>query len=147
MSYPYPQPRYQPPMPTAPPKSPGVGAIPSLLMPGAGHLYSGNALKGVLWFLAAGFAWFLVFFIGWIFRDRSGLPRGDRRLDSRSHRRLLLGPVLQPASPRRPVVKVSKVSTRGVAGMEKNEEGSEDFPDFGIDLTVPVRQAGERTTR
>lgn len=41
------------PMPTAPPKSPGVAAILSLVFCGLGHLYTGNPLAAVLWFLGA----------------------------------------------------------------------------------------------
>jgi TM2 domain-containing membrane protein YozV len=52
---PYGQPYY--PMPTASPKSPGVAAILSFLIPGLGHLYSGNPLAALLWFVAAVVAW------------------------------------------------------------------------------------------
>jgi len=42
-----------PPMPTASPKSPGVAVILSILIPGLGHLYSGNPLSAVFWFISA----------------------------------------------------------------------------------------------
>ena len=42
-----------PPMPTASPKSPGVAVILSILIPGLGHLYSGNPLSAVFWFVSA----------------------------------------------------------------------------------------------
>lgn len=41
------------PLPTAPPKSPGVAVILSLLITGLGHLYTGNPVAAVLWFLGA----------------------------------------------------------------------------------------------
>jgi len=44
---------YTYPMPTAPPKSPGVAVILSILVPGLGHLYSGNPLSAVFWFVSA----------------------------------------------------------------------------------------------
>jgi TM2 domain-containing membrane protein YozV len=43
-------------MPTASPKSPGVAVILSVLVPGLGHLYSGNPLWAVFWFLSAAVA-------------------------------------------------------------------------------------------
>lgn len=45
-----------PPAPTASPKSPGVAVILSVLIPGLGHLYSGNPLFAVMWFVLAGLA-------------------------------------------------------------------------------------------
>lgn len=57
MSYPYPQPKPQPPVPTAPPKSPGVAAILSLIIPGLGHLYTGNPLSALFWFILAAVGW------------------------------------------------------------------------------------------
>jgi TM2 domain-containing membrane protein YozV len=41
------------PTPTAPPKSPGVAVILTLLVPGLGHLYSGNPIAAILWFITA----------------------------------------------------------------------------------------------
>jgi TM2 domain-containing membrane protein YozV len=55
----HPQP-YYPPMPTAAPKSGGVAVILSILIPGLGHLYTGNPLSAVLWFLSAVVAWLTV---------------------------------------------------------------------------------------
>lgn len=40
---------YQP-VPTASPKSPGVAAILSAVIPGVGHLYTGNPFPALLWF-------------------------------------------------------------------------------------------------
>jgi TM2 domain-containing membrane protein YozV len=53
-----PQPYGQPyppqrPMPTASPKSGGVAVILSFLIPGLGHLYTGNPLSAVMWFISA----------------------------------------------------------------------------------------------
>ena len=53
---PYPPQR---PMPTASPKSGGVAVILSFLIPGLGHLYTGNPISAVLWFLAATVCWLL----------------------------------------------------------------------------------------
>jgi TM2 domain-containing membrane protein YozV len=55
--------QYQPPVPTAPPKSPGVAAILSLLLPGAGHLYTGNPVAAALWFSAYAVSWLLCFIV------------------------------------------------------------------------------------
>jgi len=44
---------YQRPMPTASPKSRGVAAILSLLIPGLGHLYTGNPVSAIFWFVSA----------------------------------------------------------------------------------------------
>ena len=54
---------HAPPMPTASPKSPGVAAILSWLLPGAGHLYSGNPLWALIWFGAAFLFWMFGFFL------------------------------------------------------------------------------------
>lgn len=66
---PFPQqpyrPAHLPATPTAPPKSPGVAALLSLLIPGLGHLYSGNPIAAVFWFLSAAAAVALIaVFIG-----------------------------------------------------------------------------------
>jgi len=54
-----------PPMPTASPKSPGVAVILSIVIPGLGHLYSGNPLSAVFWFVSAVVATVLIsVFIG-----------------------------------------------------------------------------------
>jgi TM2 domain-containing membrane protein YozV len=50
---PYQQPYPVRPMPTASPKSPGVAAVLSVLVPGLGHLYSGNPMSAVFWFVSA----------------------------------------------------------------------------------------------
>lgn len=53
---------YQPvPLPTAPPKSPGVAVILSLLITGLGHLYTGNPIAAICWFAGAVFAGALIF--------------------------------------------------------------------------------------
>jgi len=54
------------PFPTASPKSPGVAALLSFLITGLGHLYSGNPLFAVMWFMLAMISWFLAvtLFIG-----------------------------------------------------------------------------------
>jgi len=63
-SYAQPNPApYAYPMPTASPKSPGVAAILSILVPGLGHLYSGNPLSAVFWFLAAAIAGALIYIL------------------------------------------------------------------------------------
>lgn len=51
----------QRPMPTAAPKSPGVAVILSLLVCGLGHLYTGNPLSAVFWFLSAVVCGLLIF--------------------------------------------------------------------------------------
>ena len=42
----------QRPMPTASPKSPGVAALLSLIIPGLGHLYTGNPISAIFWFVS-----------------------------------------------------------------------------------------------
>jgi TM2 domain-containing membrane protein YozV len=64
---PYGQPYPMRPMPTAAPKSGGVALILSFLIPGLGHLYTGNPLSAVLWFGSAVAIWtisFLLTFVG-----------------------------------------------------------------------------------
>ena len=41
------------PVPTASPKSAGVAVILSLLVTGLGHLYTGNPVAALLWFVGA----------------------------------------------------------------------------------------------
>lgn len=58
---------YAQPMPTASPKSPGVAVILSILIPGLGHLYSGNPLSAVFWFVSAAISAMLIaVFIGFL---------------------------------------------------------------------------------
>jgi len=54
---PHPYQHQYPPMPTASPKSPGVAAILSLVIPGLGHVYSGNPLSALMWFSLATLGW------------------------------------------------------------------------------------------
>lgn len=57
----------QRPMPTAAPKSGGVALILSFLVPGLGHLYTGNPISAVIWFAAAVLAWVsLMIVIGFV---------------------------------------------------------------------------------
>lgn len=54
------QPPYYPPqrpMPTAPPKSPGVAGLLSLIV---GHMYTGNPFQALFWFAAAGISALLI---------------------------------------------------------------------------------------
>lgn len=53
MTQPPPYYPYYPPQPTAPPKSPGVAALLSLIIPGLGHLYTGNPFQAIFWFGSA----------------------------------------------------------------------------------------------
>jgi TM2 domain-containing membrane protein YozV/predicted nucleic acid-binding Zn ribbon protein len=46
--------------------SPGVAALITLFIPGAGHLYKGNVGAGILWFIAALFG-YIMFIIPGIF--------------------------------------------------------------------------------
>jgi TM2 domain-containing membrane protein YozV len=67
-----PQPYGQPyppqrPMPTASPKSGGVAVILSFLIPGLGHLYTGNPLSAVMWFGSTFVVWVLGFLTGVVF--------------------------------------------------------------------------------
>ena len=43
--------------PTASPRSGGVAPILSFLIPGLGHLYTGNPVSAVVWFVSAALAW------------------------------------------------------------------------------------------
>ena len=55
------------PVPTASPKSPGVAGILSAVIPGLGHLYTGNPIPALLWFGANVVAWLLTLvLIGWV---------------------------------------------------------------------------------
>jgi TM2 domain-containing membrane protein YozV len=47
-------------MPTAAPKSKGVAVILQFLIPGLGHLYTGNPLSAIFWFASAFIGWMLV---------------------------------------------------------------------------------------
>jgi TM2 domain-containing membrane protein YozV len=53
----------QHPMPTASPKSGGVAVILSFLVPGLGHMYTGNPVSAVLWFGFAFICWVLAFWL------------------------------------------------------------------------------------
>jgi hypothetical protein len=67
---PYGQPYPPQPMPTAAPKSGGVAVILSFLIPGLGHLYTGNPVSAVFWFLGVSAAWtisWLLTFVGFPF--------------------------------------------------------------------------------
>ena len=57
---------YQP-IPTAPPKSPGVAAILSIIVPGLGHLYSGNPGAAAFWFISGAVSALLIMLIVGIF--------------------------------------------------------------------------------
>ncbi|MBL7699484.1 MAG: TM2 domain-containing protein [Chitinophagaceae bacterium] len=46
--------------------SPGVAALLSFLIPGAGQLYKGNVMSGLLWFVFTGIGYFLLFVPGLI---------------------------------------------------------------------------------
>lgn len=46
--------------------SPGVAALLSFLIPGAGQLYKGHVLRGLLWFLFVGLGYLLLFVPGLI---------------------------------------------------------------------------------
>jgi TM2 domain-containing membrane protein YozV len=54
------QPYYPRPMPTAPPKSAGVAAILSLIIPGLGHMYTGNPFQAMFWFGSAAISALLI---------------------------------------------------------------------------------------
>ena len=62
---PYGQQPYPPqrPMPTASPKSGGVAVILSFLIPGLGHLYTGNPISAMLWFGLTCVFWLLGWFL------------------------------------------------------------------------------------
>jgi TM2 domain-containing membrane protein YozV len=45
------------PAPTAAPKSGGVAVILSFLIPGLGHLYTGNPIAAIIWFVVAALSW------------------------------------------------------------------------------------------
>jgi len=63
---PYGQPYPQRPQPTAAPKSGGVAVILSFFIPGLGHLYTGNPLSAVLWFVGDVICWVIGFLTGGI---------------------------------------------------------------------------------
>jgi TM2 domain-containing membrane protein YozV len=46
--------------------SPGLAALLSFLIPGAGQLYKGNVLSGLLWFMFTAIGYFLLFIPGLI---------------------------------------------------------------------------------
>lgn len=46
--------------------SPGVAALLSFLIPGAGQIYKGNIASGILWFLFTGLGYFLLIVPGLI---------------------------------------------------------------------------------
>ena len=55
------------PRPTAPPKSAGVAIILSLLICGAGHLYTSNPFWALFWFCSAVLSGVLtVVLVGWV---------------------------------------------------------------------------------
>lgn len=60
MSYPQQYGPPQRPMPTAAPKSGGVAAILQALIPGLGHLYTGNPISAIFWFCTIALSWALV---------------------------------------------------------------------------------------
>ena len=46
---------------------PGVAALLSFVIPGAGQIYNGKFLRGLLWMIVGGFTWiFSVGTLGWI---------------------------------------------------------------------------------
>jgi hypothetical protein len=45
---------------------PGIAAVLSVLLPGLGQVYAGNLLSGALWFLATGFAYWVVVVPGFL---------------------------------------------------------------------------------
>lgn len=46
--------------------SPGIAALLSFLIPGAGQLYKGNVASGILWFVFTGIGYFLLIIPGLI---------------------------------------------------------------------------------
>jgi|GEM_PF-4062958 len=44
-------------------KSPGLAAVLSLIVPGAGQVYAGHVARGVAFFVAAVISWVLIFFL------------------------------------------------------------------------------------
>ena len=46
--------------------SPGVAAVLSVLVPGLGHVYAGRLLRGLIWFVATGFAYWAILIPGFL---------------------------------------------------------------------------------
>ncbi len=46
--------------------SPGIAAVLSVLLPGLGHVYSGQLGVGLLWFLAASFGYWAILVPGFL---------------------------------------------------------------------------------
>jgi TM2 domain-containing membrane protein YozV len=46
--------------------SPGIAALLSFLIPGAGQLYKGHVIRGLIWFVITGIGYFLLFVPGLI---------------------------------------------------------------------------------
>ena len=69
-------------MRTTPQKNPGIAALASLLLPGAGHVYNGQFVRGIAWFVGAA-----VVEVGLVAAGRVGAVRVVRvrvRIDCRS---------------------------------------------------------------
>lgn len=65
--------------------SPGLAAVLSVLLPGLGHVYTGNLLAGGLWFLAASFGYWAVLVPGFLIHVASVWTAYQRAKDWRRY--------------------------------------------------------------